>query len=293
MLATLLLAASSPDAAPPGHNTDRIADLAKVAAPAEAEPAPGAPAPEPWLPSTRLHPRSVYRISPWADGATIAVGGLGLLLPNVFASKLIVPRCPCSPSEVWGIDRSVLGYSAHWAATVSDVTLALSLALPLVLDPIDVGFSKELAEDVVVYTESLAVAGALNSLAKFTVQRPRPFVYSSTSAATLQAPDSYASFYSGHTTFVVAALTAASFTYTQRHGPAAWPWIVTGVVSLSVAAERVASGEHFYSDVAVGALAGFLCGYFIPLVHRRLPQAEGISLGPVPGGAELSLTRRF
>jgi membrane-associated phospholipid phosphatase len=45
-----------------------------------------------------------------------------------------------------------------------------------------------------------------------------------------------------------------------------------------VAAERVAAGRHFYTDVAVGALAGAVVGTLVPLAHRRAPEDGGIAI---------------
>lgn len=61
----------------------------------------------------------------------------------------------------------------------------------------------------------------------------------------------------------------AAFTIRKRYGEQIWPWIVVGLVGGSVAFERVASGEHFPTDVAVGAVAGTAIGITVPWLHLR------------------------
>jgi membrane-associated phospholipid phosphatase len=98
-------------------------------------------------------------------------------------------------------------------------------------------------------------------------------------------PRGYRSFYSGHVSLGVSALTAAAITVNRRHGVQAWPWIVTGVVGVSIAAGRVAAGLHFYSDVAVGALMGLGVGYLTTRLHALPEPVSRLSFTPVGGGA--------
>jgi membrane-associated phospholipid phosphatase len=74
---------------------------------------------------------------------------------------------------------------------------------------------------------------------------------------------------SGHTSFTTAAMAATAVTLQKRHGQRMWPWIMVAAVGLAVAAERVAAGQHFYTDVAVGFAAGAATGIAVPLLHAR------------------------
>ena len=81
--------------------------------------------------------------------------------------------------------------------------------------------------------------------------------------------DGYLSFYSGHTSFVTTAMAVTAVTLHERHGQRVWPWFMAGAVAATVAAERVAAGQHFYTDVAAGFVAGAVAGIAIPLLHAR------------------------
>jgi len=150
----------------------------------------------------------------------------------------------------------------------SDATAGVVLVAPVILDALDVGLSKTWVEDVTVYGEALAVNGALVTAAKYTVQRPLPRTYAG-DPGLLHQPGGYRSFYSGHTSVVVAALSVTAMTLNLRHDQRLWPWVLVLGVGTMVAAERIAAGRHFYTDVAVGAVAGAAVGTLVPLAHLR------------------------
>jgi membrane-associated phospholipid phosphatase len=234
---------------------------------------------------------SVYRVSLAADLPVTAAAGLAILLPYVLADRLITPRCPCDRDEVDRFDRGAIGNSSALAGRVSDVTAGAVMVLPVLLDALDLGFQHALFEDALVFTEALAINGALVTGAKYLVQRPLPRTYAGDTAL-LHSPGGYRSFYSGHTSLVFAALSATSMTLRLRYGEQFWPWLGTLLVGSSVGLERVADGRHFRSDVMVGALMGMLVGIGVPWLHARPERrAQGLFAAPVPGGLWLGWRR--
>jgi membrane-associated phospholipid phosphatase len=229
--------------------------------------------------------QEVYRIHPLAEGTLVAAMALGELIPLAFADDLIRERCPCDPAEVDAFDRPVIGNQNPLANTASNWEVGAAILAPLALDAWDVGFSRAYAEDALVFGETLALNGALVTLAKYLYQRPLPRVYAGQDPTLEKEPGGYRSFYSGHTSFAVAALSAASFTENLRHGFSIWPWLGTAAVGSSVAWERVADGRHFYSDVIVGAVAGIACGVVVPWMHSTpgslalRPMEDGVLMG--------------
>jgi membrane-associated phospholipid phosphatase len=213
-------------------------------------------------------PMSVYRVSPVVDGAIIAATTAGSLLPFAFTSQIIHPSCPCAPSSVNSLDRRVIGNNSDTADMASNITLALAIVVPPIADWIALRRLHPWLEDAVVFAEAMSVNGALVTAAKFTVQRPIPRVYSDPALAS--NPGNYRSFYSGHTSFTFAALSAASVTVDARYGLTWEPWVVTALVGASVGAERIWAGYHFYTDVLVGAGAGVVVGTAVSLLHLRV-----------------------
>jgi membrane-associated phospholipid phosphatase len=234
---------------------------------------------------------SVYAVNAWIDGSVLVATSASWLVLATAGSSWIEPHCPCPTSEVPGIDQVALGKHSTAVDQASTVTMVLALAAPVVVDVLDVGFSTSLAEDMTVYAEVLTISGTATELAKHVVQRPRPYVYGSTSASVLDAKGSYTSFFSGHVSATVGGLTALSMTQTLRHGSRAWwLWLVTALVGTSVAIERVAAGQHFPTDVITAGLVGGATGFLVPWLHRRRGTGmPALTLAPVSGGALLVL----
>jgi membrane-associated phospholipid phosphatase len=185
-------------------------------------------------------------------------------------------------------DRLAIGDHSSTASVMSDWSATLAVAVPPVADALKLGFTGPLGRDLVVFTEALAVNSALVATAKYTVQRPLPVTYEG-ERKYLGAQAGYRSFYSGHTSTVVTALTASAWTVRWRYGEQVWPWVMDGVASASVGLERVLAGRHFPTDVIVGAAVGFGVGTAVPVLHR--PGGPAVSLSPAPGG--LALSGRF
>ncbi len=267
-----------------------------LAAPPELPTPPdlSAPPPEPIDAPAERDP-SVYRVGKLDLGIT-GLAMAGAIVPNQFPTHLIRTSCAapgsCPESSVNPFDRIAVDLHSSAAGVTSDVTVALSVAVPAVADALHLGLVPALGEDLAILTETVAVNAALVTGVKYLVQRPLPVTYDRLYGLPGQA-QGYRSFYSGHTSTAVSALTASAWTLQFRDGPQAWPWVVTGVVGASVATERVLAGRHFPSDVLVGAAAGFGVGTLIPWLHVR-PHSPGtatladVRLVPAEGGLGLA-----
>ncbi len=217
----------------------------------------------------------------------LGVAAAATLVPYALQDRIIRERCPCDRSEVPAFERFVIGYRSNAADVASDTLAALSIAVPAAADAIALGLGRPLLEDGIVFAETILVNGALVTTAKDAVQRPTPRAYAG-DAPIVSRPTGYRAFYSGHTSLVFASLTAAAWTWDLRRGATAWPWVVVAVAGLGVGALRIAGGNHFPTDVAVGAVAGLGIGTAVPLLHRR---RAPVSLVPSPGG--LGIAGRF
>ncbi len=279
--------------------------LALAASPALSPPEPPPPvdaaaaaavAPEPAAePAVREDP-SVYHVRTLDYGIT-AVAIAGAIAPNRFPTQLIRESCAapgsCPASSINGFDRFAVNLHSKAADVTSDVTVALSVALPAIADTFRLGFTPALREDVTILAEAVAVNAAIVTGVKYLVQRPLPVTYARRDGLPEQA-QGYRSFYSGHTSTAIAALTASAWTLHFRDGPQVWPWLVTGAVGASVATERVLAGRPFPSDVLVGAAAGFAVGTAIPWLHLRRPWGKRLAdVGLVPAGRGLAIGARW
>ena len=237
---------------------------------------------------------SVYVLDPWTDGVVLGATTTAWIALSIAGPSWVTPHCPCDPSQVPSFDRVALHWHSQAAEVASNLTEVLALLAPLGVDLLDVGLGQALFEDMVVYSEVLSITGTATEVAKYGVQRPRPYVYVSTSPSVLRSPASYTSFFSGHATVTFGALTTLAMTETLRHGPKVWPWLLMGLVGTSVAVERVLAGQHFPSDVAVGAAVGIGTGVLVPLLHRRESAAgPQVTMVVHPRGAALDVSGRW
>jgi membrane-associated phospholipid phosphatase len=235
---------------------------------------------------------SIYNVRLSVDlpviGVAAVVGSMRVYLRDRFARR----SCPCDPAGLNAIDRGTVGNHSQVALSAANATVYAAIGLPLLGDLLDVGVSREFTEDLLILTETLVVNSAVVNIVDFAVARPRPVTYAG-DPMFLNSGEGYLSFYAGHVATTFAALAAASFTVGRRHHQYVWPWIVTALVGSSVAVERVASGSHFPTDVAVGAVMGTAIGITIPWLHAHaLPVPVTVSPS-VGGGPGLALSGRF
>jgi membrane-associated phospholipid phosphatase len=268
--------------------------LLGVAGQSDATPAPTAPEqsslPVDWAPAPKPRAPEVYKLHLAADIPIIVVGVGAGLARELFRDKLARKSCPCDSASINRFDRWTVGYHSQAASVAADVTVyGVLFALPLV-DLLDLGFGRALGEDVVVYVEALAVSTAIQNATNFITARPRPRSYAG-DPAMANSGEGYLSFYAGHVSTVSAGLAVAALTLRKRYGEQAWPWIVGALITSSVAVERVASGHHFPTDVAVAAVAGTAVGLAVPWLHYRRGETH-VQVAPV-GASGLGLVGAF
>jgi membrane-associated phospholipid phosphatase len=236
-------------------------------------------------------PKEVYQVRLVVDGPIIAVGALAGLLRYRLASRFIDRTCPCDPSSINRFDRGAVGNDSVAADRIADVTVGLALGLPPLLDLFDVGASRAFVEDITVMSETVMIAILFQQIANIGIQRPRPLTYAG-DPDFVNTDEGYLSFYAGHVSTGVAAVTAAAYTMRLRHGERVWPWLVTAAVGGSLAVERVVSGHHFPSDSLVGLATGVSIGLAVPWLHARAPGAH-LALIPVPRNRGLAIAGTF
>lgn len=286
-----------------------------------AEPADAPVTSAPLLPAVGLEPEraaqrlAVYKVDLPVE-ATVTVGSLAafvlidiLIKPSLegdISCRRPLGNGRCDPADLSAIDRysvgrSTLPSSGGWS-TFSDYALLGSLIVPIaylglesLLLPSDHPLL-DFINDAIVVVEAISLTGAMNTVFKFAFRRPRPVRYSDVDVP-LSTFDQELSVPSGHTALVTAATTALTTTFFLRHPDSPLRWLVLGGgVALSglTAFSRIESGNHFPTDVMVGALLGGFAGFAVPYFHRRLMVLTPIvSFDPMTGHNHYGVAGRF
>jgi membrane-associated phospholipid phosphatase len=216
-------------------------------------------------------PLPIYRSS-WADVA--AVGGIGVVavLPGVLKLPSGPPSCaPCSPSELPGVDRWVVGKNSALARNGSTVLLLGIGGMASYLGAHDRS-GTQARGNVAVIANAISWSAASTNWLKVAVHRKRPVLYTSDAVAAASSPDSRRSFPSGHTAIAFAAVTSYVMMAHREHLPhQTRDAILLYGGATGVGALRMVGGSHFPSDVLGGAVLGAGIGWLVAAVHPKAP----------------------
>jgi len=240
-----------------------------------------------WATSSRPETQSTLNVS-WTVDGSITGGALLTWGASELAKGSLSPiTCRwCSADE---LDRSVRN-AVVWsnkgrAAAASD---ALQFAVPVGIAVYDLfaarssGAIDESPKDVLVIAEAVAVAGVLTQTARYSFARVRPYAYYGHSDA---GRDDHLSFWSGHTVVVFSAA-AAGGTVGRIRGYAGWQWVyAVGFTGGAMTGYfRMASDNHWLTDVLASAAVGTGAGILVPWLHRAGPFGTSYQVLPAPGG---------
>lgn len=121
------------------------------------------------------------------------------------------------------------------------------------------------------YTEALLYSYSIKELAKLLVNRTRPFMYSEDYPLNKVEENDWAdSFFSGHATLSFAAATFSSYTFCNYFPTSNWKIPVIALsysLACTTSVLRILSGNHFVTDVLIGAAIGSATGFLIPFLH--------------------------
>jgi membrane-associated phospholipid phosphatase len=125
----------------------------------------------------------------------------------------------------------------------------------------------------VMYVETMLLTNAVKDATKNAVERTRPYAYNpATPLDEKLDKDTQRSFYSGHASNAFATAVFAAEVFRHYYpGSRAKTWVWVGSLGLASATTylRYEAGEHFPSDLLVGAAMGSLAGWGIPKLHQR------------------------
>ena len=229
---------------------------------------------------------TTFKLDPLTDG--ILLGTTGTLAATMFITSNLVKVGRTSydgtsfdKSDVPGLDRLFMNsYSKGLdiTATILEVT---ALASPIVFLSVS---NEEWLTIGVMYAETIFMAYGLKELGKMLVHRTRPYMYySDYPSKEADNGDWQCSFPSGHTTMTFASAAFTSYVFFKYFPDSPWRWAVLGgsyTIAVTTACLRMASGNHFFTDVLTGMVIGTASGLLVPWLHtRRLNSSDSNQKG--------------
>ena len=172
-------------------------------------------------------------------------------------------------TEVNSFDRFFMQPYSKKIDVVGDVFQLVSLLTPAVLFSVS---SQEWITIGTMYLESVFLAYGLKELGKAIVNRPRPYMYfTGYPEKDVKEGDWNCSFPSGHTTLAFTGATFASYVFTNYYPQSKFKLpVILGSYALAASTGicRIASGNHFVTDVLAGAVLGSFSGFIVPFLHK-------------------------
>jgi membrane-associated phospholipid phosphatase len=234
------------------------------------------------------HPQ-IYRIKPAADFTVEAIGAAW----DLYNFSQISKKENSSVAEVQSLKISKINWFDRWAVhpynhsvdKLSYEPFFLAMPLPLIVFGIDKKMRKDFWKLTFLYAEAMTMTGVLYTTAVHYVDRHRPLVYESASPiGERTSSNSRNSFFAGHVALVGTSVFFIAQAYADYHPDSRYKWAFYGGAAALTAITgywRNLAGEHFPTDIALGAAVGVASGLLTPALHRvRLLNNSRLSLLP-------------
>lgn len=251
--------------------------------------------------TARAEEPPVFVSRPAIEWAVAVAGGAVWLTETLLIAEVAPARCRWCASNAVDDWAGGLAWTDREGARVTSDVLSYGVA-PLAaggllaLDAVRDGRAADLPTDLVIVAEAAIAAGVSGDLIRVLTGRERPWVHQlpeEEKAGTPRPEQNNLSFISGHTATAF-ALAVSSGTVASRRGrrlaPAIWATGLTvGAVSGYL---RVASEQHYLTDVIAGIGSGVAIGLAVPALHRASGERAAAAIAPTPGGVLLLITLR-
>ncbi|MEJ7780440.1 MAG: phosphatase PAP2 family protein [Daejeonella sp.] len=229
---------------------------------------------------------SPYETSLKVDGplilGSLGLGYLGLSMIKNKEALTTAELAAKSKDDVNGFDRFTAGNFSERADKDSYIPFYASFAAPVVM-LLNKNESRKAGQIMVLFTESMAITGAMFSISAGSVYRSRPLVYSTAAPIDKRMDkDSQRSFYAGHTaatataTFFLAKV-FQDFNPDSRARP--YVWAGAALVPAAIGYLRLKAGQHFLSDNLLGYALGAGVGILVPQLHKK-GDSSSFSISP-------------
>jgi membrane-associated phospholipid phosphatase len=202
-------------------------------------------------------------------------------------------------SKIDWFDRWAVHPYSHSIDKLSYIPFYVAVPLPLIVFGIDNRMRKDFWKLTAMYGEAMILTGVLYTSAVHYVSRLRPLVYESASPIEERtSANSRNSFFAGHVALVGTSMFFIAQTYADYHPDSKFKWAFYGgaaVITGLTGYWRNMAGEHFPTDITLGAAVGVASGLLTPILHRtRLMNNKKLSILPFSSnGKGMSMLYKF
>lgn len=247
--------------------------------------------------------RHVYKIKTAVDIPVISAAAAW----DIYNFSQISKKDPTPVSVLQNLKISNIDWFDRWAVhpynhgidQLSYMPFYVAMPLPLIVFGIDHTMRQDFWKLTLLYGEAMTLTGVLYTSAVHYVSRHRPLVYESASPlATRMSPNSRNSFFAGHVALVGTSVFFIARAYADEHPHSSYKWAFyggAGVLTALTGYWRNMAGEHFPTDITLGAAVGVASGLLTPSLHRiRALHSQRLSILPFSSkGTGLTALYRF
>jgi len=233
--------------------------------------------------------KEVYKIKKGIDIPLLLIAGgwSGYNFTKIYNKDQSTPeqvenldRNDVIPFNRSAIDRYNLN-SKH----VGDLFFYGSMPLPLLL-LIDNKIRHDAGKVGFLFLETMSVTGVLYTNAVYWHDKYRPYAYNPNVPMDERLRGGAKnSFYAGHVALVASSTFFMAKIYSDYHPHSGFNWVlftIAGGATATVSYCRYDSGQHFPTDIILGAVQGTLAGILVPHVHKNKPVKEkGLTILPL------------
>ena len=226
-------------------------------------------------------------------GTGLALNGTSFIIEKIREPKL--PEFPFYIEDINPLDHKMAFAYSSSLHKISTVSCIMGILTPGML-----AFASDSSEWLTIslmYAETFLLANGIKELTKTFVYRPRPYMYfEGYPQKKIDEGDWDDSFFSGHTTLAFAGAAFTSYVFGKYHPDSPWRFAVAaGTYTLAAATGimRVAGGNHFATDVLVGAAVGTACGILVPWLHTKISSAQSGSSSGVQSSSSANSSTGF
>lgn len=224
-------------------------------------------------------------------GLSCIIAGLDIIANNNLAPLTEEEISKLNKNDINDFDRTAIDNHSNDAATRSEIGVWTPVCISAI-SPIAFSLTKKKENRFIQNASILSVmwfeANVINyfgtDLTKTLVKRERPYMYDNSSPLEVKSTtDSRKSFFSRHTS--ISATNAFFFAkvysdYYPESNLRYFIWGLAVAIPAYTGIERVASGNHFPTDVICGGIFGATCGFLIPQIHKTNKNSTNLSIFP-------------